>query len=172
VFTQTAKFRLGLIGLAQASLLLVLSGNASAQQSVEENIRPVAQVCLEGQACVGTTGGGSSASAPVQQQAAQQEVEEVIEEVVEQVVEVVEAAADAFDVAATYQMSCFACHGTGAAGAPMLGDAEVWTARLEKGIDGVMTNVIAGVNAMPPKGLCMTCSDENLRSLVDYMVSQ
>ena len=32
--------------------------------------------------------------------------------------------ASEFDAEAAYQMSCNACHGTGAAGAPMLGDAQ------------------------------------------------
>ena len=43
---------------------------------------------------------------------------------------------------------------------------------MEKGIDSVMANVMTGLNAMPAKGLCMTCSDDDLRALVDYMVSQ
>ncbi len=177
MFTETVKIRLGLIGLAQASLLLVLSGSASAQQSIEENVRPVARVCLQGQACVGTvarsTGGSSSSSAaPASTTSAPAVVQEVVEEVVEEIAEQVAEVADAFDVAASYQMSCFACHGTGAAGAPKPGDADAWTARLEKGMDAVMANVMTGVNAMPPKGLCMTCTDDNLRSLVDYMVSQ
>ena len=78
----------------------------------------------------------------------------------------------AFDVESTYQMSCFACHGTGAAGAPILGDAEAWAPRMEKGMDAVMFNVVNGVNAMPPKGLCFTCTDDDLAAIVAYMISQ
>ncbi|PCJ27812.1 MAG: hypothetical protein COA96_02630 [SAR86 cluster bacterium] len=85
---------------------------------------------------------------------------------------VVETAVAAFDAAATYQMSCFACHGTGAAGAPVLGDQEAWSERMEKGIDSVMANVMNGLNAMPAKGLCFTCSDDDLLALVEYMASQ
>ena len=43
---------------------------------------------------------------------------------------------------------------------------------MAKGMDAVMVNVVNGVNAMPPKGLCMTCSDDNLGTLVSYMISQ
>jgi cytochrome c5 len=80
---------------------------------------------------------------------------------------------DGFDAEATYMMSCFACHSTGAAGAPKVGDgnAEAWAPRMEKGMDAVVANAINGLNTMPPKGLCFTCTDEDLAALVEYMVS-
>jgi cytochrome c5 len=65
-----------------------------------------------------------------------------------------------------------ACHTTGAAGAPMLGDAEAWNERLEKGMDQVLANAINGVGAMPARGLCMSCSDDDLQALIDYMIEQ
>ena len=73
---------------------------------------------------------------------------------------------------ATYMASCFACHSTGAAGAPKVGpgNADAWTARLEKGMDQVVANAIAGINNMPPKGLCFTCNDDDIKQLVEYMV--
>jgi len=76
------------------------------------------------------------------------------------------------EVEATYMASCFACHSTGAAGAPKVGpgNADAWTARLEKGMDQVVTNAIAGINNMPPKGLCFTCNDDDIKQLVQYMV--
>ena len=103
-------------------------------------------------------------------------VESVAEDTVEQAadaipIEVAEVASD-FDAAGAYQMSCNACHGTGAAGAPMLGDAGAWEARLEKGMDALMSNVINGVGAMPARGICMTCSDDDLQAIVDYMLAQ
>lgn len=169
--SETAKTRLLVLVLANLGLLL-LGSSAAAQQSIEENIRPAGQVCLAGQSCVGTTVGtapmAAAASAPV---AAAAVVEAVVEEVAEVIVETVAEVA-AFDVETTYQMSCFACHGTGAAGAPILGDSDAWTPRMEKGMDAVMANVINGINAMPPKGLCFTCSDDDLQSLVSYMSSQ
>ena len=170
--SETAKTRLLVLVLANLGLLL-LGSSAAAQQSIEENIRPAGQVCLAGQSCVGTTVGTApmAAAAPSAPAAAAAVVEAVVEEVVEEMVEAVAEVA-AFDVESTYQMSCFACHGTGAAGAPIMGDADAWSERMAKGMDAVMVNVINGINAMPPKGLCMTCSDDNLQSLVSYMSSQ
>jgi len=80
---------------------------------------------------------------------------------------------DGFDVEATYMMSCFACHSTGAAGAPKVGDgnSDAWGPRMEKGMDAVVANAINGLNSMPAKGLCFTCTDEDLAALVVYMVS-
>lgn len=171
--SETAKIRLPLFLLMGLSFML--SGNSAvAQQSIEDNVRPVGQVCLAGQPCVGNTAGRAQ-SAPAQEANTAAPVAAAVEETVDEAVEeVTEAATEvaAFDVEATYQMSCFACHGTGAAGAPVMGDADVWAERMEKGMDAVMTNVISGINAMPPKGLCMTCTDENLRALVDYMSGQ
>lgn len=173
MFSETAKFCRFMMTLASLSALLMISGSVSAQ-SVEENVRPVGQVCLANQACVGTTGinTGTNTGASRAQPAAAAAQTTSQPEPVAAATAAPEPAATEFDVAATYQMSCFACHGTGAAGAPVLGDQEVWAARMEKGIDGVMANVIAGLNAMPAKGLCMTCSDDDLRALVDYMASQ
>jgi cytochrome c5 len=80
--------------------------------------------------------------------------------------------ASEFDAEAAYQMSCNACHGTGAAGAPMLGDSGAWEPRLEKGMEALMANVVNGVGAMPARGICMTCSDDDLQAIVDYMLAQ
>jgi cytochrome c5 len=81
------------------------------------------------------------------------------------------AEADDFDVAQVYQTRCYACHGTGAAQAPLLGDVIEWEVRLEKGLDTVVQNAINGLNgSMPPRGLCAECSDENLKAIVDYMI--
>jgi len=156
--------RLSLVGSA---LALILSSGAVLAQSVEDNLRPVGQVCLADQPCVGTArNGAASESSPVAETATAA-VEDVAEEVAEAV-----APASEFDVQAAYQMSCFACHGTGAAGAPKLGDAAVWEERMAKGMDAVMANVINGLNAMPARGLCFNCTDDNLRTLFEYMAAQ
>jgi cytochrome c5 len=70
-----------------------------------------------------------------------------------------------------YNTSCAACHATGAAGAPKLGDADAWAPRIAQGMDTLMTHATNGLNAMPPKGLCMTCSADELYGAVEYMVS-
>jgi cytochrome c5 len=79
--------------------------------------------------------------------------------------------ADAFDPAQTYESTCFACHGTGAAHAPEMGDVIEWEIRLEKGLDSLVQNTINGLNGvMPAKGLCVDCSDEQLKAIVEYML--
>lgn len=71
-----------------------------------------------------------------------------------------------------YNSHCMACHATGAAGAPKLGDAEAWAPRIAQGMDKLMANASNGLRAMPPKGLCMDCSDAELQAAIEYMVGQ
>ena len=71
-----------------------------------------------------------------------------------------------------YQTSCQACHATGAAGAPKLGDKEAWAPRIAKGNDALFSSVKNGLKAMPPKGTCMSCSEDELRAAMEYMVGQ
>ena len=75
---------------------------------------------------------------------------------------------DGFNAEQKYMASCFACHSTGAAGAPKVGAGMMseWEPRLEKGLDAVVTNAINGVNAMPAKGLCFDCNEDDIRALV------
>jgi len=80
---------------------------------------------------------------------------------------------DGFNAQEKYMASCFACHATGAAGAPKVEAGsydDQWAERVEKGMDAVMQNVINGMGAMPAKGLCFDCTDADLRALVDYMI--
>lgn len=78
-----------------------------------------------------------------------------------------------FDAAEKYQGTCFACHGTGQAHAPLVGDVIEWEIRLEKGLDTLVQSTINGLNGMmPARGLCTDCSDEQLKSIVDYMLDQ
>ena len=71
-----------------------------------------------------------------------------------------------------YQTSCQACHAAGAAGAPKLGDKDAWAPRIAKGNDALLSSVTNGLKAMPPKGACMSCSEEELRAAMEYMVEQ
>ena len=76
------------------------------------------------------------------------------------------------DAKGTYQSACFACHGTGAAGAPKLGDKGAWGPRISKGKDTLYQHALNGFNAMPPKGGNAGLSDDTVKAVVDYMVSQ
>lgn len=69
-----------------------------------------------------------------------------------------------------YNQYCTACHSTGAGGAPKLGDVAAWEERMSKGIEEVYANAINGINGMPPKGTCMSCSDEDIEDAVDYII--
>ncbi|MBT8149528.1 MAG: cytochrome c5 family protein [Pseudomonadales bacterium] len=69
-----------------------------------------------------------------------------------------------------YNQACMACHASGAAGAPKHRNKGDWSSRLAAGIDTVYANAINGIGAMPAKGLCMTCSDDEIKAAVDYMV--
>jgi cytochrome c5 len=71
-----------------------------------------------------------------------------------------------------YDTTCHACHAAGVAGAPKLGDKAAWAPRIAKGPDALLSSVKNGLNAMPPKGTCMACSDDELRAAMLYMVEQ
>ncbi len=51
-----------------------------------------------------------------------------------------------------YKAICGACHDSGVANAPKLGDKAAWAPRLKLGLDGLVKSAITGKNAMPPKG--------------------
>jgi len=74
--------------------------------------------------------------------------------------------------AATYDRLCQACHATGAAGAPLLGNKEAWEPRIAQGMDALLQTVINGKGAMPPKGGRVDLGDADIMSAVAYMVSE
>lgn len=74
---------------------------------------------------------------------------------------------------AIYKKTCIGCHATGAANAPKFGDKVAWKPRIEKGMDTLMQSAINGVpgTAMVKRGTCITCSDDDLKAAIEYMVS-
>lgn len=68
-----------------------------------------------------------------------------------------------------YNQFCFACHATGVGGAPKKDHPDEWAPRLAKGNDAIWKSVINGLNAMPPKGTCMNCSDDELKGAITFM---
>ncbi|QEP43362.1 cytochrome c5 family protein [Ectothiorhodospiraceae bacterium BW-2] len=80
----------------------------------------------------------------------------------------------AADGKATYDKFCVNCHMTGAANSPKLGDTAAWAPRIAKGMDALMQSALNGIpgTAMLPKGTCMTCTEDDLRAAVEYMISQ
>lgn len=70
---------------------------------------------------------------------------------------------------------CQVCHKAGIAGAPKMGDAAAWEPRIKQGVNTLDDHAIKGYTGqagmMPPKGTCMTCTDEQIKAAVAYMVS-
>ena len=140
-------------GLAVLAIILVITATSLTSEVSEykpeavviDNIKPVGQVYVAGE------------SEPEQPAAATADAG---------------AAAEPKSGSDIYNSNCMACHGTGAAGAPKMGDAAAWAPRIAKGMESLLANATNGLNAMPPKGLCMACSDADLQAAIEYMVSQ
>ena len=80
------------------------------------------------------------------------------------------AAAKAEAAPALYALACSACHASGVANAPKLGDKLAWAPRLAAGVDGLTASTIKGKGAMPPKGGA-AASDADIKAVVAYMVA-
>jgi cytochrome c5 len=71
---------------------------------------------------------------------------------------------------AVYNQVCSACHATGVAGAPKVGDKSAWAPRAAQGVDALTASAIKGKGAMPPKG-GSSASDAEIKTVVAYMVN-
>lgn len=75
-----------------------------------------------------------------------------------------------------FSAACFACHGTGAAGAPKIGDKAAWGPRIAKGADTLHQHALNGFQGnsgvMPAKGGRADLSDDAVMAAVDYMVGE
>jgi len=114
--------------------------NALLTQVIEENIKPVGTVVVADES------GATAAAEDTAAAAAPRAGDEV------------------------YNSACMACHATGAAGAPKVGDTAAWAPRIEQGMDTLVQHSINGLRAMPPRGTCANCSDDDLKAAVTYMV--
>ncbi|MED5390052.1 MAG: cytochrome c5 family protein [Pseudomonadota bacterium] len=112
------------------------------ERAIAERIQPVGSVCVEGEDC------GTAAAAGEEVASGPRSGEQV------------------------YNSACAACHATGAAGAPKTGDAGAWASRIAQGNATLVKHAIEGINAMPPKGMCMDCSDDEIKAAVEYMVNK
>ncbi|MDQ2078386.1 cytochrome c5 family protein [Marinimicrobium sp. ABcell2] len=87
--------------------------------------------------------------------------------------EVADQTVGARDPEDIYNTSCATCHNAGVAGAPVLGDADQWNTLIqERGMEAIYNNAINGIGGMPAMGLCTTCSEEEMRATVDYMIEE
>jgi cytochrome c5 len=67
---------------------------------------------------------------------------------------------------------CAACHETGAAGAPKIGDKAAWAPLARKGLDKLLAAAIKGEKAMPPRGGGADLSDFELARAIVHMANQ
>ncbi len=75
------------------------------------------------------------------------------------------------DGAKVYGTFCIACHSSGVSGAPKTGDAGDWAPRIAQGKDVLADHAIKGFNAMPAKGTCMDCSDDEIVAAIEHMIA-
>ena len=114
--------------------------NHMAKETIDKRTSPVGQVHVEGMAKDGS-----------------------------ETAEVSAAPAEPRTGEALYNTYCIACHGTGLANAPKLGDAVAWNKILEIGIDDLVISAKTGKNVMPPMGNCADCTDDELISAINFM---
>jgi cytochrome c5 len=125
-------------------LCLILPSVAMTDDSaIAERIKKVGEVCIQGNDC-----GAAAASMQVAESSGGASAE------------------------SNYNKSCATCHNVGVAGAPKMGDVAAWEPRIAQGMEVLYNHGINGMPpAMPAKGMCFSCSEDDIKALVDYMVS-
>jgi cytochrome c5 len=73
---------------------------------------------------------------------------------------------------AVYNATCMACHASGAAGAPKLGDKAAWSPRIGQGGATLVQHALQGFKGMPAKGGCSNCSDAEIKAAVEYLTAK
>jgi len=70
-----------------------------------------------------------------------------------------------------YRSVCTACHATGIAKAPKLGDRRDWAARIREGQKALVQVALKGEGAMPPRGGASDLTDLEVERAVVYMAN-
>ncbi|AZZ43845.1 MULTISPECIES: c-type cytochrome [Pseudomonadaceae] len=129
--------------VAQTAVLALwaVSAQAATNDDIAERLKPVGEVCIQGEECAAA---GPAAAA---------------------------AGGGALSGEEVVGKFCNACHGTGLLNSPKVGDTAAWQARADEkgGLDVLLANAITGINAMPPKGTCASCSDDELMAAIKQM---
>ncbi len=71
-----------------------------------------------------------------------------------------------------FNKACVTCHSPAVApamGAPAAHDADAWAPRIADGLDAAVASAKAGKGGMPPMGLCMDCTDDQLKAAIEFM---
>lgn len=70
-----------------------------------------------------------------------------------------------------YEQRCSNCHQEGLAFAPKFRNPEDWSKRLaQKNVDQLCGSAIKGINGMPAKGTCWSCTEEEIEAAIRYML--
>jgi len=129
--------------VAQTAVLALwaVSAQAATNDDIAERLKPVGEVCIQGEECAAA---GPAAAA---------------------------AGGGGLSAEEVVGKFCNACHGTGLLNSPKVGDTAAWQARADEkgGLDALFANAITGINAMPPKGTCASCSDDELMAAIKQM---
>ncbi|MDR7023948.1 c-type cytochrome [Pseudomonas peli] len=130
-----------LVAPATVLALWAVTAQATTDDAIADRLKPVGQVCVMGEECKGVGAVAVAAGG---------------------------GARTADDIIAKH---CGACHTPGILGAPKIGDTAAWKERADHqgGLDGILAKAISGINAMPPKGTCADCSDDELRAAIQKM---
>ena len=67
---------------------------------------------------------------------------------------------------------CVACHGSGAKGAPKIGDSKAWAKRAAQGLTSLTKSALDGIRQMPPHGGNPNLTDTEIERAITYMVNQ
>ena len=80
------------------------------------------------------------------------------------------------DGKSVFDSACVACHGSGIAGAPRIGDKAAWAPRIAQGTATLEKHALDGFQGstgmMPAKGGRMDLPDDAVRAAVEHMVGQ
>lgn len=127
--------------VAVLALWAVSAQAATTNDDIAARLKPVGEVCVQGEECKGIETVAASAGG---------------------------GAKTPDDIIAAH---CGACHTAGVLGAPKIGDSAAWKDRADHqgGLDGLLAKAITGINSMPPKGTCADCSDAELKATIQKM---
>lgn len=67
---------------------------------------------------------------------------------------------------------CIACHGTGANGAPKIGDRKAWAQLSARGLSALTDDALKGIRQMPPHGGNPNLTDVEVQRAITYMVNR
>ena len=138
------------VGMTAASLSgAVLAADDMSPEAIAERIKPIGQV-YTAKDLEGIAGAGAAPAAT--------------------------ASSGPRDGEAVFKGACFACHDTGAAGAPKRGDKAAWEPRIAQGIDTLKNHAFEGSmgksGMMPLRGTFANCSEEEIAHAIHYMIDK